>query len=180
MDADYRIVAISGRGLVRNFANGAGDTLPAAHARLLPGDSALAATSDDPTWSPHLIVIGLGTNDFSTPVGAGEPWKDSVELAIAFETRYIAFVRDLHLRHPSARFLLLASDAGDGAAGRAIRWVRSQLVSSNVPVGEVLMLAGLALDACNWHPSRADQQEIARRLAVAIEATLPDWRPTSP
>jgi len=178
--ADYRILAISGRGMVRNFANEAGDTLPVAHARLLPGDAASTAASDDPSWSPQLVVIGLGTNDFSIPVGTGEPWKDAAELAAAFETRYVAFVRDLHRHHPSARFLLLASDAGDGAARRAIGRVRSRLVSSGVPVGEVLRLDGLVLDACNWHPSRADQREIARRLTAAIEVALPDWRTTPP
>jgi lysophospholipase L1-like esterase len=179
-DADYRILAISGRGMVRNFANGGGDTLPAAHARLLPGDAASSAAADDPSWSPQLVVIGLGTNDFSTPVGDAEPWADAAALSAAFEARYLGFVRSLHRRHPSARFLLLASDAGEGAAERAIRRVRSQLASSGVPVGEVLVLDGLALDACNWHPSRADQQEIARRLAPAIEAALPEWRPPPP
>src|SRR5262249_53128445 len=123
-DADYRVLAISGRGMVRNFGNGAGDTLPAAYARLLPGD-APAAASDDPSWSPQLVVIGLGTNDFSTPVGAAEPWKDAAELAAAFEARYLDFAQSLHRRHPSARFLLLASDAGGGAAERAVRRVRA-------------------------------------------------------
>jgi len=178
--ADYRILAISGRGMVRNFANEAGDTLPAAHARLLPADAGSVAASDDPAWSPQLVVVGLGTNDFSVPVGAGEPWKDAAELAAAFETRYVDFVRAIHRRHPSARVLLLASDAGAGAAERAIRRVRARLAASGVPVGEVLVLDGLALDACNWHPSRADQREIAGRLAAAIEAMIPDWRPALP
>jgi hypothetical protein len=61
-----------------------------------------------------------------------------------------------------------------------VRRVRSRLVSSGVPVGEVLVLRNLALDACNWHPSRADQQEIARKVAMAIEVLMPDWRPSSP
>ena len=176
-DADYRIMAISGRGVVRNFSNADGDTLPAAYARRLPDDPAAATDSDDPTWSPQLIVIGLGTNDFSTPVGLGEPWRDAAALSADFEARYVDFVGSLHRRHPSARFILLASDAGEGSAERAIRRVRARLVADGVPVGEVLALGQLALDACNWHPSRADQQAIARRLAAALEALMPDWRP---
>ena len=176
LDADYRVQAISGRGMVRNYANAAGDTLPAAYARLLPDDAASTLASDDPAWSPQLVVIGLGTNDFSTPVGAGEPWRDDAELAAAFESRYVEFVHALHRRLPSARVLLLASDAGDGAAERAIRRVRSRLAAEGVPAGEVFALGALALDACNWHPSRADHDAIARRLTLAIETLLPDWR----
>ena len=151
--ADYRILAISGRGMVRNYMNGPGDTLPTAYDRLLPGDDLAAA--DDPAWSPQLIVIGLGTNDFSTPVGPGEPWRDGATLSAAFEWRYVEFVRALHRRHPSARMLLLASDAGDGAAERAIHRVQRRLAGEGIAVGEVFALGPLALDACNWHPSRA-------------------------
>ncbi len=175
-DADYRVHAISGRGMVRNFGNAAGDTLPAAYARLLPDGARSDLASDDPNWSPQLIVIGLGTNDFSLPVGAGEPWKDAAELSAAFETRYVDFVRSLRQRHPSARFILLATDAGDSAAERAIRRVRARLVEEDVQVGDVLLLGPLALDACNWHPSRADQQAIAQQLVTAIDALMPGWR----
>jgi lysophospholipase L1-like esterase len=174
--ADYRVVAISGRGMVRNFSNGGGDTLPVAYARRLPDDATAAPASDDPDWRPQLVVIGLGTNDFSTPVGAGEPWPDAAALAAAFEARYVDFVQSLHGRHPAARFLLLAPDAGDGAAERAIRRVHARLVAKGVPVGEAFALGKLALEACNWHPSRADHEMIARRLVVAIEALLPPWR----
>ena len=176
LDADYRVVALSGRGMVRNFSNAAGDTLPAAYARQFPNDAAAVPVSDDPDWTPQLIVIGLGTNDFSTPVAAGEPWKDGVALSAAFEARYVDFVQSLHGRHPAARFLLLASDAGDGAAERAIRRVHARLVAKGVPVAQVFALGKLALEACNWHPSRGDHEMIARRLVVAIEALLPDWR----
>jgi lysophospholipase L1-like esterase len=174
-DADYRILAISGRGMVRNFSNGAGDTLPVAYDRLLPGDDLAAAAAGDPAWSPQLIVIGLGTNDFSMPVAPGEPWRDTAALAAAFEWRYVEFARALHRRHPAARMLLLASDAGDGAAERAIRRVQPRLAGEGIAVGEVLALGPLALDACNWHPSRADQAAIAQRLVPAIARLMPGW-----
>jgi lysophospholipase L1-like esterase len=171
--ADYRILAISGRGMVRNFMNGPGDSMPLAYERLLPGDDLAAA--DDPAWSPQLFVIGLGTNDFSTPVGAGEPWRDAGALSAAFEWRYVEFARALHRRHPSARMLLLASDAGDGAAERAIRRVQTRLAREGIAVGEVFALGPLALDACNWHPSRTDHAAIAQRLAPAIAHLMPGW-----
>ena len=175
-EADYRIVAISGRGMVRNFANGPGDALPTAWKRWLPADARPPVATDDAAWSPQLIVIGLGTNDFSTPVGPGEPWRDAAALAADFESRYVDFARELHRRHPAARLLLLATDAGGGAAERAIGRVRARLAREGLPVGDVLALGPLSLDACNWHPSRADHEAIARRLGAAVSALNPEWR----
>lgn len=172
--ADYRVMAISGRGMVRNFANSPGQTLPEAYARLLPGMSGPAPESVDNGWSPQVIVIGLGTNDFSMPVAAGEPWSGATSLAEAFEARYVDFVQSLRRRHPAAQFVLVATDAGDGAAERAVRRVHSRLKAAGLPVG-VLTLGPLKLDACDWHPSRADQQSIARRLILAIEGMVPAW-----
>ena len=176
-DADYRIMAISGRGMVRNFANGPGDTLPAAWRRWLPGEEVSPVATDEAAWSPQLIVIGLGTNDFSTIVGPGEPWRDDAAMTADFESRYVDFVGELHRRHPSARVLLLATDAGAGAAERAIARVRARLAEDGVPVGDVLALGSLALDACDWHPSRADHEAIARRLGAAVTALIPEWQP---
>ena len=174
-DADYRIMAISGRGMVRNFANAGGRTLPEAYDRLLPDDPSSSAAVDDPAWSPQLVVIGLGTNDFSTPVGTDEPWKDGAGLAAAFEQRYVDFASSLHRRHPSSRFVLLASDVGEGAAARAIHRVRSRLAEAGMSIADVVTFGELDLDGCNWHPSRSDQQRIARRLIEAVERLLPAW-----
>ncbi len=175
-DADYRINAISGRGMVRNFSNEAGLTLPAAYAHLLPADPLPAADADDPNWSPQLFVVGLGTNDFSTPIGAGEPWVDAAGLSADFERKYVAFVRSVRHRHPAAQFILLATDVADGAVERSVQRVRELLVKEGVPVAKVVDLGPLALDGCDWHPSSADQEKIAHRLAAVIESMLPEWR----
>jgi hypothetical protein len=60
--ADYQINAISGRGIVRNYNGSPGDPLPAAYPFALFEHSARYA---DNGWHPQIIVIALGTNDFS-------------------------------------------------------------------------------------------------------------------
>lgn len=172
--ADYRVMAISGRGMVRNFANSPGPTLPEAYAHLLPSLPAPAPEPVDAGWSPQVIVIGLGTNDFSTPVAAGEPWRDGAALSAAFEARYVDFVKGLHRRLPSARFLLLATDAGAGAAERAVGRVQSSLRAAGVAV-DWLALGALQLEACDWHPSRADQASMAAKVIAAIERMAAPW-----
>ena len=75
LDADYRILAYSGFGIVRNYAGSSPDrSLPIIYGRAIPGEPAEAAAADG--WRPQLIVIALGANDFSTPLHAGERWAD--------------------------------------------------------------------------------------------------------
>jgi len=110
LDADYRIHAYSGFGVVRNYNGTSRDlSLPAIYHRTRPG-SPQGLTGDDRTWRPQLIVINLGTNDFSTPLNPGERWPDQKALKTAYRLHYVSFLRMLRARHPQARFVLMGSD----------------------------------------------------------------------
>ena len=61
--ADYQVGAISGRGIVRNYDGSGGDPLPEAYPYVLLDHS---ARYENRAWQPQVIVIALGTNDFST------------------------------------------------------------------------------------------------------------------
>ncbi len=110
LDADYRINAFSGFGMVRNYdGNARGQSLPAIYPRAIPG--AVAPVVNDADWRPDVIVINLGINDFSTALRAGEPWTNAGALEAAYRARYNAFVSSLAGRQPQARFILMGSDA---------------------------------------------------------------------
>jgi len=155
-DADYRVIAFSGRGIVRNYAGGSpGETLPVLYPRAIPGEPAPAAADG---WKPQLIVMNLGTNDFSTPVHAGEAWKDEAALRADYRAKYVAFVRRLQQANPGAHFLLMG-------AANFIADVRAVAAETKAKAVEV---PTLALTACNFHPSLADQ----RRMADLVEAAV--------
>lgn len=148
-DADYRVIAFSGRGVVRNYAGGnPGETLPVLYARAIPGEPA-PATKDG--WQPQLIVINLGTNDFSTPVHAGEAWKDDAALHVDYRAKYVAFVRQLQGANPAARFLLMGAPA-------FIADVRAVAAATGTTV---VAVPQLEFTACHFHPSLKDQQTMA-------------------
>ncbi len=88
-DADYQVNAISGRGVVRNYNGFAADTLPEAYPYVLLDKKQVYS---DPSWKPQVIVIALGTNDFSTPLNAGERWKSRDELHADYEATYVRFL----------------------------------------------------------------------------------------
>jgi len=152
LDADYRVIAYSGYGVIRNYAGRMpGDNLPRIYARTVPGETPLSVTAEDPKWRPKVIVINLGTNDFSTPLKPGEPWASDAEFHEDYRIHYIAFIRWLRREQPQAKFVLMAADnfAADVSA-----------VAGNIGA-TFLRVPALELTGCNWHPSLKDHRDVA-------------------
>jgi lysophospholipase L1-like esterase len=167
-DADYRINAYSGLGMVRNYNGGRpGFSIRTVYPRLIP-DAPEPLDPGPSGWRPQLIVIEIGTNDFSTPLHAGEPWKDREALGADYRARYVEFARDVMRAQPQARLVLMAAQdfAGD------VRQVAAALDPSQNRV-RVLVYAGLELTGCNWHPSMRDQSALGDSLGRVIEG-IPD------
>jgi len=173
--ADYQVNAISGRGVVRNFAGMAGPTLPQAWPMdLFEG----GRPYDDPNWRPQVIAIDLGTNDFSTPVAAGERWPSREALRADYQATYVRFVQTLRARQPQALFVLIAPPGADDEIARLVAAVGDQLTAEGETRLTVLPLAPLELTACDWHPSIRDQQAMSAALTAVLE-TRPDvWGDT--
>lgn len=169
LDADYRVIAFSGRGVVRNYDGTApGEPLPALYPRVIPSDPDRRIAASDP-WRPQLIVIGLGTNDFSTPVKPGEPWSDPAALRAAYRDGYVAFVQELAGRQPQARFLLIAGDSFADDVAAVIERINAATPGLAAPV----RITGMAATACDHHPSIGDEAMMADRVEAAA-AAIPD------
>jgi len=166
-DADYRINAISGRGIVRNYGGGGGDTLPQAYPYVLFDHS---VKDIDSAWQPQVAVIALGTNDFSTPLNAGEAWKTREALHAEYVQAYVAFVQSLRARYPQTRFLLWATDGAEGEIRMQVLKVVEQLHQSGEQRVDFVPVDGLGMEGCNWHPSTADHRHIADVLVRSIDA----------
>jgi len=164
LDADYRIIAYSGIGVVRNY-DGAmpGTSLPTLYDRMLPGDPAPLESSAG-AWHPQLIVISLGANDFSTPLHANEPWRDQGALRADWRAHYVAFVRRLMARQPQARFLLMGTDPFFPDVAQ----VAAELNRNAARPVLTLHYGDLQLTGCDYHPSLADHRAIAELVTGAI------------
>lgn len=164
LDADYRINAFSGFGMVRNYdGNVVGESLPFLYPRAIPGDAAPAA--NDAGWHPQTIVISLGGNDFSTALKPGEPWADKAALQTAYRDRYTSFVKELAGRQPQARFILAGSDL----FFPQVEKVAAGLATALPGRVSTLNINGLDLGACQGHPSLADHRLVADLLVRAID-----------
>lgn len=171
--ADYQVNAISGRGIVRNYNGGAGATLPAVYPHTL-----LDASNryEDAVWNPQIVVIALGTNDFSTPLNPGERWKSRQDLHSEYESTYLGFIQSLRSRHRDAFFILWATDAADGEMNNEVQKVVAKLHARGEQKVSFLSVQGLEMTACHWHPSLADNLRIAEELTQFIDAHLALWR----
>ena len=164
LDADYRIIAFSGFGVVRNYDGVApGLSLPALYDRAIPGEDRRFAEAAS-VLRPQLIVIALGANDFSTDLHPGERWPDRDALRADWRARYVAFVRMLMARQPRARFLLVGREPYSGD----LEQVAAALNRETARPVATLHYEGLALTGCDHHPDLADHRALADRLAGAI------------
>lgn len=171
-NAAYRINAFSGRGVVRNY-NGTvpGETLPVLYNYTLFDKSAGVAEDG---WTPDVVVIGLGTNDFSTPLNPGEAWSTREELRADFVKTYAAFITSLHAKWPAAHLILMTSDKFDNELADAVKAAVEAARAEGVTDQVSIVFSGLDWQACHIHPSLKDDQMLTQLLSDRI-AQLPKF-----
>jgi len=164
--ADYQVNAISGRGIVRNYNGGGGDPLPVAYPFALFDHS---TPYENSAWHPEIIVIALGTNDFSTALNRGEKWTSRDQLHADYETSYVKFLERLRARNPHAFILVWATEMAEGEIEREAGKVVAALQAKGEDRIAFLPVGGLAMTGCHWHPSLADHDAIAQKLIRFID-----------
>ena len=172
-DADYQINAISGRGIVRNYNGGNGDPLPVAYP-FVQFDKQIPY--EDAGWHPQVIVIGLGTNDFSTQLDAGERWLSREDLHASYEVAYGQFLRNLRARNADAFFIVMATDGADGEIQSEVERVVAQLAAAGEQKVIFLPMNGLAMTGCHSHPSTADDEVISDELIRFLDSHPQLWQ----
>ncbi len=167
LNADYRVNAISGRGVVRNYNGFIGDSLPQAYEYTLFNHDTRA---DDANWRPDTIVIALGGNDFPAPLNDGERWADRAALHADYASSYAAFLTRLRAQHPQAQIVVWTLDQAGGETESQVGPMVARLQSEGFQRLTYAPLRDLSMNACNWHPNLADDRVIADHVAAAIAA----------
>ncbi|MCE6994966.1 cellulose binding domain-containing protein [Saccharothrix sp. S26] len=173
LGADYQVNAHSGRGMVRNYNGGEPDTtFRTFYERGLqnvPGD----VWRNPATWRPQLVVVGLGTNDFSTAINPGEPWTAD-SLVAAYKTAYQGSIDKLRTQYGPDTVIVVS-------ATNLFAQTAQQVVTERNARGDNRVRfwnydnPGLDRLGCDWHFSLADHRLISGLLNDYI-ATLPlDW-----
>ena len=163
LGAEWQIHAKSGMGLVRNWAGGVPSETHGTHyARALQSVPASRPVAD---WQPQTVVIGLGTNDFSTPVKDGEP-RDAATLERDFLRAYRALLSDVRVRYGDPRIVMITLPLpanGDKLRPLVQRLLEEQLAAGHSRIG-VLDWGRLNGGGCGSHPDATDHQRMAGLL----------------
>lgn len=173
LGADYQVNAFSGKGMVRNY-NG-GD--PGNHYRAYYDRALLHVQGDvwNPgTWRPRLVVVYLGTNDFSTSLNPGEQWTTQDQLAAAYRTAYGQFVQKLRARYGSDTTIVAV---GSGSFANDVQRVvqeRNGAGDSRVRYW-FLDSNGLNFQGCHYHFSAGDHQVVAGRFRTFVDGLGVRW-----
>lgn len=167
LGAEVRAIAYSGIGMLRSFDGDTTDQMPVLFERTLAKDPA-PWTFDTP--EPDVVVVNLGTNDFSH----GDPGP-------AFARAYEAFLRQLRGHYPHAHVICALSpmilDAPEHMHRTAVRTVLQKLVADRHDAGDAAM-SYFEFDfprpnegfGCDFHPSAATHRRMASALEDEIRA----------
>ena len=163
LGAELSTIAWSGKGVVYNYADDVFEPLPQVYDRLLAAEP----TAWDFSWQPDVVVINLGTNDFST----GNDPPEGV-----FVPAYVELLAHLRAVYPDA-FILAVAPSLFGAevalvAGYLQSAVDQRHLAGDAEVGFADINVQWIGSGCDGHPSLATHAGMAMRLTSELQAQL--------
>ncbi|KAK8086240.1 SGNH hydrolase-type esterase domain-containing protein [Apiospora phragmitis] len=175
LSADYSIVAWSGKGLTRNYVSATPDTSPLMPALWTRYGANDADGSYDFRTPVDIVVINLGTNDFSFAEGV-RPQLD----AAAYTAAMVEFATAVHDKYPDAAVFITSSPSlGDDSAEQQKTKQVNALQDAVAQLGFKAHFVNFATQdasnnniGCDYHPSANTHQQMAVVLTDAIKEAL--------
>lgn len=165
LDAQVQLVCFGGRGLVRSW-NGHTDEvqLPAFY-ELALADAAHPVKWQQADYDPDLILVAIGTNDFTPGIPA----------QAAYVSTYVRFVQTLLRDHPRTQIVLTEGAILDGEKKAALTTYLNETVqksaSARVHYLQSLHHPGDARDA---HPTTPQHAAMAEELVPPLRRLM-NW-----
>ncbi len=170
LNAQVQLVCYGGRGLIRSW-NGNTNEING------PDFYELTIAQDNGTQWKHaaypadLIVVSLGTNDFSLGIGP-------LPTADAFVPAYVTFVKKLLADHPKAEIVLTdGAIVSDGEEARPQRTVLRRYLHQTKQLADnervhVFDASHFPGDECDAHPTGPQHAKMSQELVAYIQKTL--------
>ena len=166
--ADFNLVSHSGQGIARNYDNyGAGYHMPHRYTQLFNTSKEPLWDADKAPYTPDMVVIYLGTNDFSTSQQPAE---------LSFRNNYIALLQSIKANYgPEVPILCMASPADP----YLFDYVRNAVVISGLKNVAYMAVSHLAHNyeddlGASWHPNYQGHIKVASCM-IPYVSTLTGW-----
>jgi lysophospholipase L1-like esterase len=171
LNADYSMVAYSGKGVVRNYGDSnktSPDPMPSLYNRTCCSDS--TPVWDYTGWIPQVVVINLGTNDFST-----QPHPDKS----VFQEAYMQLIKRVQSQSPEVTIFCVCGPMIGEPCATDIKEVVNQCQQNNTnkEVYNIAISTSLLTNSdrgSDWHPNIQGQQKIAAVILPIIKETM-NW-----
>ena len=169
LSADYAMIAYSGKGVVRNYGDPnktSPEPMPSLYDRTCCFDSTLVW--DFTNWIPQVVVINLGTNDFST-----QPYPDKS----VFQEAYTQLINRVQSQYSEVTiFCVCGPMIGEPCASYIEEVVNGcQQNNDNKEVYYIAISTSLLTyedRGSDWHPNIQGQQKIADVMLPIIQDTM--------
>lgn len=161
--AELSTVAWSGKGIIYNYGDNVDQPMPTLYERRL--------ATEDPawgfSWQPDVVVVNLGTNDFST---GGDPSQEQ------YVGAYLDFATNIRTLNPDA-FILLVSPSLYGDEATMVDGYLAEVVAGRSAVGDDrIAWANVNVEwigsGCDGHPTVATHEGMAGRLVEELQTHL--------
>ncbi|MGA7722076.1 MAG: SGNH/GDSL hydrolase family protein [Ignavibacteriaceae bacterium] len=171
LNADYSLVAYSGRGAVRNYGDSSKtskDPMPVLYERICFNDT--TSKWNFSKWIPQAVVINLGTNDFST-----KPYPDKE----VFQNAYIQLINRIRAQYPGVTiFCICGPMTGEPCMGYIKEVVvNEQKKTRDKDVFFIPIPRSIMTDAdwgCAMHPNISGAVKMMNEI-VAVIKTYMNW-----
>lgn len=176
LNAEYLAVAYSGRGVNRNYDDYVGATIPEMYLTTLPDDPS-GAEWEINRYTPDLVVINLGTNDFSEGLAA----EEVAGMRERFREEYLLFLETLRGYYPDAVLILAVGPMLNNSwppgydAWTSIQEDVGSVVSARQQAGDldIHLLVHTPQQSPygeDWHPTEATHSQMAAELLEMIDS----------
>lgn len=165
LGSDFILSSVSGIGIYRNW-NSDGPTMPQVYGKVDFQDNN-SHLWDFARFTPKVVSIALGTNDFSN--GDGKRPRLPFDSA-AFTAKYIDFVKVVKAKYPKARIALLSSPMVQGERNSLLQNILSTVkktIDAQYPADQPIALhffKPMQARGCTGHPSVEDHAILAAEL----------------
>jgi lysophospholipase L1-like esterase len=170
LSAEASLVAWSGKGMYSNYGGDFTNVMPDLYDRALPEDP--ASTLQLTTRPPDVVVINLGTNDFSSnhpPLQTGADPSDRAAYIAAYTNAYKNFLTRLRTLYPSAPIFCAV-----GTMSNAYKTEAQSAIDATGDDDTFLVDLGIqsAPYGCDFHPTAATDAVMGNAMAEVIATRL--------
>jgi len=175
LNADANLIAVSGKGAVHNHSDS--NQVSAVTMRQLCRRTLInnpASSWDFTSWTPQVVVINLGTNDFAECFQmAGEKWRKPATAA-QFMPAYAGLLDSVRTLYPGTKIVIMGPYDQCGSLDSAQKVLRSvynaQIGAGKTDIAWCAYPKFVNGDYVCCHPGTAYHQKLADSLSAVIRS----------